>query len=110
MERRNTPHPTRTEFEDWMDLSDGRVWMLCFENTETPQDVPRLFLEQFPGEAAYGDLREDGRVWFYPEDMPQIIETLTRWLESYRQCAREDASGPQPAPNWGALEPARYEQ
>ena len=87
-----------------MDLADGRTWMLCFENTEKPQDVPRLFLDQFPNERAYEDLREDGRIWFYPEDMPQIIETLTRWHGAYRECARDDASGPPPHPNWGALE------
>jgi hypothetical protein len=87
MARQNTLDLGRAEFVDSMDLADGRTWMLCFENTETPQDVPRLFLDQFPNEKACEDLREDGRIWFHPEDMPQVLERLTFWLRAYRECA-----------------------
>ena len=103
MKTLGTPHPTRTEFEDWVDLSGGRIWMLSFEDPGCLEDIPRLFLEQYPNQDAIDDLQDDGRVWFRPEDMPMIIEKLSFWLDAYRACAREDASGPAPHPNWGAL-------
>ncbi len=99
-----TPHPARTEFQDVMELSGGRIWMLCFENPDCLENIPRLFLEQYPNQDAFGHLQDDGRVWFRPEDMPMIIEMLASWLDAYRACAREDASGPAPHPNWGALQ------
>ncbi len=103
MNARSTPHPATTEFQDCMELSNGRVWMLLLEDPASVEDVPRIVLDQFPDERAFDDLREDGKVWFHPEDLPQIIEKLSNWLDTYRQCAREDASGSLPHPNWGTL-------
>ena len=104
MGRQDTLDLSRAEFVDFIDLADGRTWMLFSEGAESSENVPRLFLDQFPNERACEDLREDGRIWFDLEDLPQIIERLTFWLLAYRECARDDASGPPPHPNWGALE------
>ncbi len=100
----STPHPTRTEYQDVIDLRNGRFYMLSFENTDSMENVPRLFLEQFPNERAFHRLQPDGRVWFHPEDIPALVESLSFWLDAYRQCARADSSGPLPHPNWGDLE------
>ncbi len=106
MNTQNQPHPTRTEYQDVIELSGDRPLMMSFEDPETREDVPRLFLEQFPNQRAFQSLREDGRIWFRPEDLPRIIKMLTYWLSAYRECARDDASDPPPNANWGALEPA----
>ncbi len=111
MSKSNAPHPTRTEFEDFVDLADGRIWMLCFEQTDSSENIPRLFLEQYADMYALEDLQEDGRLWLLPEDMPRVIEMLAKWLDVYRRCAREDSSGPPPKPYWGNLdEPAENGQ
>ena len=36
-------HPTRTECQDVMELSNGRILMLCFENPETPEPITATF-------------------------------------------------------------------
>jgi len=84
MKTSSTPHPVRTEFQDVMELSGGRIWMLCFEDPDCLQNIPRLFLEQYPNQDAFDDLQDDGRVWFKPEDMPRIIDMLASWLDAYR--------------------------
>lgn len=96
----------RTEFQDVMELSSGRICMLCFEDPGSPEKSRTLFVEQFHDEASFEDMLADGRLWCLPQDLPLIIEKLSFWLDAYRACAREDASGPAPHPNWGALQPA----
>ena len=103
MTKSNEPHPTRTEFEDWVELADGRIWMLGFEKTDCSENIPRLFLEQYTSDDLWADLQEDGRVWLLPEDMPRVIEMLAKWLDLYRECASDDSTGPRPRPNWGNL-------
>ncbi len=102
------PQPERTEFEDFIELADGRTWMICSQFPEKVGDIPLFALEQFPDDAAFEKLQADGRVWFRVDDLPAIVDKLTGWLRACRECAHEDTSGPPPHPNWGALEPTKY--
>ena len=104
MKTSGTPHPTRTEFQDVVDLSGGRIWMLSFEDPDCLENIPRLFLELYQDMDALEDLQNDGLVWLLPEDMPRVIEMLAGWLDVYRRCAREGSNGPLPHPNWGNLD------
>jgi hypothetical protein len=98
-----TPHPTRTEFVDFVDLSDGQIWILCFEEPVCSENIPRLFLEQYPDQNAFEKLESEGRVWLRPEDLPKVTKMLATWSDLYRKCAHDDLSGPLPRPNWGNL-------
>ena len=98
-----TPNRGRIKFEDYVDLSDGRMCMLFFENPDCLENIPRVFLELYQDMDALEDLQNDGLVWLLPEDMPRVIEMLAGWLDVYRRCAREGSSGPLPHPNWGNL-------
>jgi len=97
------PQPEQTEFEDLIELADGRTWMLCSQFPENCGDIPLFALEQFPDEAAFENLQADGRLWFRADDLPAIVDMLTGWLRVYRASALEDTSGSPPHPNWGAL-------
>ena len=78
-------YPTRTDFQDWIDLPDGRVVALYHECTEDPADVPRLFLEHYPDQAAFESLENDGCFGFSLNDLPSIVEKLSFWLDAYRE-------------------------
>ena len=94
------------EFQDWIDLSRGRSWGLLFEDTDSIESIPRIWLEQYRQdvqlEHGWDEADVTGRMWLYPEDLPAVIAKLQVWLEQYRECAREDAKR-RPPPNWGRL-------
>ncbi len=94
-------------FDDLIELAGGRVWMLAQEYSDSFDNAPRIWLEQYHGQVDWdrrGPTEEDvtGRVWFHPEDIPVLIKTLSRWLKAYVQCAHADAKR-RPARYWGNL-------
>ena len=94
------------DFQDWIDLSHRRQWMIIWDDPESAADIPRIWLEQFPEgfdfEHGCDEADATGLVWLYPEDIPALIAKLQFWLDSFRECAREDAKR-SPPPNWGDL-------
>ncbi len=38
--------------EDWVDLSNGRTWTICFETPDGVDEIPRLFVKQYADQDA----------------------------------------------------------
>ena len=121
-ESRST-HPSKPEHRhwdydlwDWADLAEERCLMIQLACPPTPELRPRVALGQWEdvevpadphgqGRQKEVEVREDqetGELWCYPEDLPVIIESLTRVLDALRQAAQAGQAR-RPAPYWGSL-------
>jgi hypothetical protein len=93
-------------WDDWIELSHGRIFVLVFKPATSPEDIPRVWLEDHapePPEAGeVANTSDLGRIWLYPEDIPLLTRQLMAKYAEYRECAKKDALK-QPRPNWGGL-------
>ncbi len=96
------PHPQRTENWAWVDLSEGRTWMLSIEDSNDLDTPPRLLIDQFASNEAVENWQPESQVWLHPEDLAPLIKELSGWLEILRLSAEIDAKE-NPRRNWGEL-------
>lgn len=113
------------EYDVWdiIELANGRAWVVGMMYPPSMEQRPEVLLQQvedvelpprpgdeWKGEAVIRKLQdtETGVIWCYPEDLPRVIERLSKTLQELRQAAEED-SDRRPRPYWGPLRGEREE-
>jgi hypothetical protein len=91
-----------TPFDDFLGLSDGRSLLFGQDNRDSMEDIPRIWIKQFPAHTDWDEEDVTGRIWVHPEDLPALIEKLEEWLRTCIRCARRDSQR-RPPPYWGNL-------
>lgn len=96
------PQPKGDDWCDNLDLTHDRLFRLYQVNPAHVDDPPKLVLEECDDSEALEDFQPGRSIWFYPEDLPRIID----WLRGFLGALRESAASDQkrlPAPYWGDL-------